>query len=343
MRKLLINLGVSVAIGSLFIWLALRGVNWDDIVNVFSAVDRSVILGYFLFLVVIHFCRIVRWGILLRPLGQVRFGRLFMVGSVGNMALVLLPLRLGEFARPLLISERGKIRASAALATVVVERLIDSLAMALLLVIILFLIEGRVSVPTEIRLWAWVVLIGFLFLLILLIMAYLRQESTVRWFRRLVGLLSKKGAERLGSMLDSFISGLRALRHAKLIAGFLLLTVVIWFVTGVSFWFAFRAVTGLSHLGLLEAFTMLAVLCVGLMIPAGPGMIGNFHYFVKLGLSLFVSDAVLGSSGVAYALLVHAISLGQQVLFGLPFLFHPQISLRRILFASREMETAGEQ
>ncbi len=343
MRKLLINLGVSVAIGGVFIWLALRGVNWRDIADVFASVSPLILLGYFLFLVVIHFARVVRWGILLKPLGEIGFGRLFMVSSVGIMALVLLPLRLGEFARPLLISERGKIRASSAMATVVVERLIDSLAMALLLVIILFLIEGRVSVPSEIRLWAWIVLIGFLFLLSLLILAYVRQESTVRWFRRLVGLLSKKGAERVGSILDSFISGLRALRQVKLVAGFLLLTVVIWFVTGVSFWFAFRAVTGLAHLGMLEAFTMLAVLCVGLMIPAGPGMIGNFHYFVKLGLSLFVSEAVLGSAGVAYALLVHAMSLGQQVLFGLPFLFHPQISVRRILFASREMETAGEQ
>ena len=331
-----------MAIGSLFIWLALRGVNWADIADVFSSINPLILLGYFFLLVVIHLCRVVRWGILLKPLGQVSFGRLFMVSSVGMMALVLLPLRLGEFARPLLISEPGKIRASSALATIVVERLIDSLAMALLLVVILFLIKDRIVVPAEINYWAWVVLIGFILLLGLLMVAYWRQEATVWRFRRVVGIFSQKAAQRLGSILDSFISGLRALPNLKLVISFLALTGIIWFVTGVGHWYAFRAFDDLAQLGLMEAFTVLAVLCVGLMIPAGPGMIGNFHYFVKLGLSLFVSDAVLGSSGVAYALLVHAMSLGQQVLFGLPFLFHPQISVRRILFASRKMEAAGE-
>jgi uncharacterized protein (TIRG00374 family) len=342
MRQFFINLGISIAIGSLFIWLALRGVNWSDIVGVFSSVDPMIVLGYFLYMVVIHFCRVIRWGILLKPLGKISFGRLFMVGTVGNMALVLLPLRLGEFARPLLISERGKIRVSSALATVVVERLIDSLAMALLLVIILFLIGGRVAVPTEIRFWAWVVLIGFILLLGLLMLAYWRQESTVRWFRWLVGLLSKRGAIRFGSILDAFIGGLRALPNLRLVAGFLALTGIIWFLTGVSFCFAFRAFDGLSQLGWVESFTVLSILCVGLMIPAGPAMIGNFHYFTKLGLSLFVSDAVLGSAGVAYAILVHAVQLAQIVLFGVPFLFHPQISLRRIMFAQRKLETGEE-
>jgi uncharacterized protein (TIRG00374 family) len=322
--------------------MALRGVNWREIADVFSSINPLVLLGYFLILVVLHFCRVVRWGILLKPLGQVSFGRLFMVSSVGIMALVLLPLRLGEFARPLLISEPGKIRASSALATIVVERLIDSLAMAFLLVVILFLIKDRIVVPTELNYWAWVVLIWFILLLGLLMVAYWRQEATVWYFRKVVGLVSHKGAQRLGSILDSFISGLRALPNVKLVISFLVLTGIIWFVTGVGHWFAFRAFDDLSQLGLLEAFTVLAVLCVGLMIPAGPGMIGNFHYFVKLGLSFFVSDAVLGSAGVAYALLLHAMSLGQQVLFGLPFLFHPQISVRRILFASRRLETAEE-
>jgi glycosyltransferase 2 family protein len=341
-RQLLVNLGISIAIGSLFIWLALRGVNWPEIADVFAAINPLILLGYFLLLVVIQFCRVVRWGILLKPLGEVSFGRLFMVSCVGIMALVLLPLRLGEFARPLLISEPGRIRASSALATIVVERLIDSLAMALLLVVILFLIKDRIIVPTEIHYWAWVVLLGFILLLGLLVVAYWQQEATVRSFRKVVGLVSQKAALRLGSILDSFINGLRALPNLKLVVSYLTLTGIVWFVTGVGHWFAFQAFPDLAQLGLIEAFTVLAVLCVGLMIPAGPGMIGNFHYFVKLGLSLFVSDAILGSDGVAYALLVHAMSLGQQVLFGLPFLFHPQISVRRILFASRELEAARE-
>lgn len=282
-------------------------------------------------------------GCFVKPLGRISFGKLFIVGSVGNMALVLLPLRLGEFARPILISERGKIRASSALATVFIERLIDSLAMVLLLVILLFVVDDRLLVPREIHLWAWILLAGFLLLLSLLILIYKRQESAVRWFRQFVGLFSKRIADRSSSMLSSFIDGHRVLLDLRLLTIFLLLTVILWFLTGISFAYGFKAFPELSNLGWIEAFTMLAVICVGLMIPAGPGMIGNFHYFTKLGLSLFVSGEVLGSAGVAYAILMHALTLGQTLLFGLPFLFHPQISLRRILLAGRKLEPAAEE
>jgi hypothetical protein len=107
--------------------------------------------------------------------------------------------------------------------------------------------------------------------------------------------------------------------------------------------YMFGAFPGLRHLGWVEAFTCLSVLCVGLMIPAGPGMIGNFHYFVKVGLSLFVAEAALGSSGVAYAIVVHAMQLGQQVVVGLPFLFSGQISLGRIISGPARVEDPLEE
>jgi len=327
-----IKLVASLVIGAFFIWMAARGVNWDDLQRVFSQVDGMRLLGYLVILSAVQFVRILRWGILLKPLGRVGFGRLMSVGSVGIMALILLPLRLGEFARPILIARPGGIRVSAALATVVVERVVDSLAMALLLTSILFFLGDRLQVPFEIHTWAWAILVVFLLILVFLVVAHRRREKTIAWFRRWpLRLLPGRLSGRLESILRSFIDGLQALPNMRLAAVFLAMTVLYWGMAGAGLWYMFGAFEELGHLGLIEAFTVLSILCVGLMIPAGPGMIGNFHYFTKLGLSLFISKALLGTSGMAFAIIVHAMQLGQQVLWGVPFLFTAHISLRRII------------
>jgi glycosyltransferase 2 family protein len=337
-KKLFINLFISLTIGAVFVWLAVRGVNWPEVSQVLARVDWRIIALYFLVWALIHLVRTIRWGVLLRPLGTIRFQKLLSASSVGFMALVLLPLRLGEFARPLLVSQKGKIRVSAALATIVVERVADSLAMAVLLVVLVFFLQGRVKVPEEIVWWGIVVLAVFVLLSLFLVLAYRHQESAVRWFQKIFGFLPVRILDRLVSILRSFIGGLRALPDRRLVVGFLLLTVLYWVMNAGGMVMLFWAFEGLSSLGWLESFTVLALLCVGLMIPAGPGMIGNFHYFVKLGISLFVGNEVLESAGVAYAILLHALQLFQQVLWGVPFLFLGHIKLSQLLLGPRGVE-----
>ena len=343
MRHLLVKGGVSIAIGAVFIWLAVRDVNWSEVIGVFARIDLLVVGWYILLWVGMHVVRVWRWGMLLKPLGSVSFSRLFTVGMVGFMMLILLPFRLGEFARPFLIAERGGIRISAALATIVVERVVDALSMALLLIGLLYFLEGRVNVPGDLRFWSLIVLVVFIGLLVFLFVAYRRQETTVAWSKKCLTPLPPKLRNRIISVLQSFLGGLRGLPDGRLFGGFLLGTLGFWGLNGLGLWLLFSAFDGLGSLGALEAFTILSVLCVGLMIPAGPGMIGNFHYFVKVGMSLFVSAAVLGSSGVAYAILVHGLQLALHVLFGVSLLFSGHISFSHLLTTPAGVEDGLER
>ena len=338
MKRVLVNLVASLAIGALFVWLAARGVDWNGLRHAFASLGWLHLLGYFLILSAVQLVRIFRWGILLRPLGTVSTGKLLAAGSVGIMALILLPLRLGEFARPLLIAERGRIRASAALATVVIERVVDALAMAGLLAIMLFVLGSDGDHARSLRLWAFIIFAGFLAVLLLLLLAYRFRQGTANWFRRLLRPLSPRLAGRAASMLDSFIGGLHALPDRRLLASFLGMTVLYWGLSGLGLVYMFRAFEPLARLGPVEGFTVLSVLCVGLMIPAGPGMIGNFHYFVKAGLGLFVTGPVLAGAGLAYAITVHAMQLGQQVVWGLFFLFTGQVSAGNWLLLSARQQ-----
>jgi uncharacterized membrane protein YbhN (UPF0104 family) len=79
------------------------------------------------------------------------------------------------------------------------------------------------------------------------------------------------------------------------------------------------------------------VLVVGVMIPAGPGMIGTYQGAIVVGLSLFLPAEVVATSGVAYANVVWAAQIGQVSLLGLLFLPSRHVKLARLLGASGEV------
>src|SRR5205823_5665234 len=140
--KLALRLALSLAVSGLLMWLSLRNADLRAVGRAIASATPWRMLAYAGALLVIHLIRTVRWGILLEPLGHVGFKRLNSASAVGFMLLVLLPLRLGEFARPLLIARPPagagvRLRRSGAMASIVVERIVDGIAIGLLGVIAL--------------------------------------------------------------------------------------------------------------------------------------------------------------------------------------------------------------
>ncbi len=332
MKKILIHLLLSVAIGCVFVWAAIHDVVWADLTAVFSKADLRYAGIYFVLFSFLHVMRTYRWGLLLKPLKEVPFGRLLAVNSVGYMILLVLPFRLGEFARPLLIADRSGIRVSAALGTVVVERVVDAIFMAVLLVCMLFYLHEENRFPREIQAGAWLVLLGLLAGLGALLWILWKRDRAIGWMHGIVSRFSEGLANRLSSFLHAFIDGFQIFPNFKLLLTFLLMTLVFWGLNAAGLLCLFRSFSGMSTLGWPAALTLLSVICIGLMIPAGPVMVGNFHFLVKMSLSFFAAGSLLGSTGLGYAILLHALQVCQQLLFGVVYLFSDDISFRRFLF-----------
>ena len=136
--KLTVRIVLSLAVSAVLMWLSLRNADLHAVGRAIASADPWRMLGYAAILLCIHVVRTVRWGILLEPLGHVGFKRLNSASAVGFMLLMVLPFRLGEFARPLLIARpppggRGAtLRRSGAFASIVVERIVDGLAIGVL-------------------------------------------------------------------------------------------------------------------------------------------------------------------------------------------------------------------
>ncbi len=337
MKRLLQTLaGLGVSGAALAI--TLRGKNLDRIWSEMLHADYRWLWPYLAMLTLIHVIRTVRWGILLEPVAKIPFSKLNAVSAVGFMALMILPFRLGEFARPYLVAERPRLRVSAALSSVVVERVADGLFTAVLLMLTLLAVPEGTRGLHAFRVAGLVVFLAFATLLAFLVLAYRNRPRAVRLTHRLLDPMSPRIAERASGMMDAFIHGLRLVPSRRKVALFFFLTFLYWAVNGWSIKIFARSFD--FDLGFVDAFTVLGVLVVGVMIPAGPGMVGTFQAAVVGGLSLVVANA--GDRAFAFANVLWLVGLLQQTAFGFTFLFSRHIQLARIFEAPKEVEEGLE-
>jgi uncharacterized membrane protein YbhN (UPF0104 family) len=137
-------------------------------------------------------------------------------------------------------------------------------------------------------------------------------------------------------MLDAFLHGLRLLPTLRKLWAFLLLTVVYWGLNALGMSVLARGFG--FQLGPVESFALLGALVVGIMIPAGPGMIGTFQGAIVVGLSLFAPREAVATRGTAYANVLWLANLAQVTALGLFFLFSRHIRLGRLLEVGAELE-----
>ncbi|MFL5365503.1 MAG: lysylphosphatidylglycerol synthase transmembrane domain-containing protein [Myxococcales bacterium] len=339
--RVILSLGVS----ALFVWLSLRNADLRAVGRAIASASVPRMAAYAVLLVVIHLVRTVRWGILLEPLGHVGFKRLNSASAVGFMLLMLLPFRLGEFARPILIARppQGtgvRLRRSGAMASIVVERLVDGIATGLLGVIALHALGTTASgeyAPAA-RKASLLVAAGFAVVCGLLLAALFLRERTLRAVDALLRFFSPRLASAAVSMLDAFISAVHIGSGFKAVL-FFLLTALYWGLAGFGLWLLAPAFG--FHITPLMAATILALQVVGVMIPAGPGMIGTLQLFTQIALSLFVADAFSRNSPVAaraaaYANTTWMLQFGVQVGLGITFMLLGHVALRGLFGRSDE-------
>jgi uncharacterized protein (TIRG00374 family) len=339
--KRILQIGVGLGISVLALWLTLRGKDLGAIWQAVHRADYAWLVPYAAILVVIHLVRTVRWGILLEPVAKVPFSKLNAVSAVGFMALVILPFRIGEFARPYLIAERPRLRVSATLSSVVVERVADGIFTAGLLVLTLLAVPEGTPGLRYLRAGGLAVFAAFVLLLAFLVVAYRNRALAVRITHRVLDPISPRAANRASGMMDAFIHGLKLVPSRAKLAGFFVLTATYWGLNGWGMAVLARAFD--IHLGLVQAFTVLGVLVVGVMIPAGPGMVGTFQAATVLGLSLFVPKQVLDAQGTAYANVLWAVQLAFTAGLGFFFLFSRHIRVAQIFSAPKEVEEGLEE
>lgn len=323
--KRTVQIILSLVLSALFVWLSLRGAPLGEVWDAVLQAQWRWVAVYGLFLTAVHCVRVVRWGLLLEPVAKVSFRELNPIAAVGFMALMLLPFRLGELARPYLVGEYLGVRKTAAMASVVVERLIDGASMGLLLVLLLWTVPQAGAPNFEVyRVGAAIVTGAFAAGLIFLFFAFRQRELANRLVRRVLGVVSEKLADKVATMLEAFTEALKVVPSWRRAGELLLMTALYWSLGGLGLK-AMALAFGFT-LEVPQAFTVLGLQVLGAMIPAGPGMTGPIQFATIKGVELF-TGASLHAAVVAFAHVVWASQFAQQILFGLVYVVSGRVSL----------------
>jgi hypothetical protein len=258
--------------------------------------------------------RALRWRYLFppgaRPAGLLRA---VLIGYTGNN---LLPLRAGEVLRAWVAARRGQ-RFWTAVATLVVERVLDGLAVGLMLAV-LFL---TLPVPRHVE-WAALLFLSVDLAMLAALGALALWPGPVR--RAVLAATSRwpAAARRAGRLLDVVDEGLAGVRARSHLPPILATSAAIWLVLAASVWAAFRAAS--LDLPLAAAWTVLAFVGLGISLPSSPGFAGVFQAAVVLALALF---AVPQPEALAFSILLHGAHLVPLTLAGLGLLALEPVSL----------------
>ncbi len=303
---------LTMVIGVACLWFAFRGVvdgasgqdiSVDALLATIRAVPADAIAIFIALFIAQVLLRVERWRIQVAGLtGKAPSWRdALTINLLAFAAVFLLPFRLGEFLRPNLCARRNIMSAPAGLAATALERIIDGLVATAMFGILL------VAAPFE---WpAWVRAGGVSALaffgggIIALLIAMKSRELTLRLVDRFVGRFSPAIASRVNGLLSAFLDGLRCFDGPWAIARYVLLSVAFWAVNGVGTAAVIRGVD--PNASWAAGFVCLCFLVIGVMLPAPPGNVGNFHAFAKLGLTL---SGIAPLPAVAAAVLLHALN-----------------------------------
>jgi uncharacterized protein (TIRG00374 family) len=331
--KTALRLSIGILLSGVFLWLAFRNVALEEMWGEMRAIDPLYIGVYVLTLIVIQFCRIFRWGVLVRPFATISTRALIRISSIGLMLVLVMPLRLGEFARPYLLKRETGARMSSGLGSVVVERSIDGLLVTGLFFVTTFMLEARHEVPAVLVVAGRVALVFFAAVTAVSIATLVARDRVLGLLRRIGTPISARLTEKAVGMLGAFADGLRSLPDFGALAVFIGLTLIYWAANGFGMWLLMRGFGWETPM--LAGFVLVCVLVIGIMVPAGPGFLGTFQAAVAAGLSIF---GVSASAAGAYNMVLYPLNVAVVCGFGIPFLLGRGGQVSEIVHASEEID-----
>lgn len=247
----------------------------------------------------------------------------------------VVPLRAGDIATALILRQSLGVRLPRAFSALIVDRFFD-----LATVIALFVASLWVAPISA----AWTVGLApsMLFALSCLIAGlWCIIHFRGIWLRvigRALSSLSPSRQARWSARADELFGSLAHFEKPAMLVKMIALSILIWAVTTLSYWFGILATWPSASLG-AAAFTASAAALV-FVVPLTPTGVGVFHGACVLALSVFEIPL---EPALAFAVVAHALQVISVLALAVATSFSQRLSLRTLLASIGEMETGGDR
>jgi uncharacterized protein (TIRG00374 family) len=324
---------LGIAISLIFLYLAFQRLKPEEFLASLTGLNPVwIVFGaiwYALAVITIAW----RWQFLLNSLGNVPLLPLSQIVSIGYMGNNVYPLRAGEALRIFLLKRNHQIPVTAAVTTVVVERVFDGIVMLSFILIGLMLSNVQSELIQQTATFATPIFV----------IAVIVFFSFAAFPKNLHSLLVRVAAffpEALGKVImglgEEILKGLSGLRNPLQLAGAVFASYLTWALEASVYWMVMWA----FGLDLPYPAALLVVGTVNLagLIPASPGQVGVYEFFAS---SVMMALGVQEGTALAFALVVHLVIWLPVTLVGFIFLLRYGFGWNTITHA-RELEESAE-
>jgi glycosyltransferase 2 family protein len=317
-----VRIALSLLISAVFLWLAVRNVDWREAAAALAAAHYLYAVPIYVVTVWSLYIRAQRWRILLRPVGTPAMRTLVDATNIGFMANTLLPLRVGEVIRPVLVSRKEGEPLGGILATIVLERIFDMFT-----ILFLFGVSAAlVPVSEQVRQWGFrvcglaAVIGGGI--------AFVRWQEAfaLRLLELVLRPLPRRFAEPVDHFFRGFIQALEILDSPFIFLQLLGWSLYLWLVIAVIY------LLGLLQFDLpvpllVGSIVVTALVAIAVSVPSAPGAIGAFQLGCILSLALF---QISESRAIAYSIVSQVTQFVAVISAGLYSLTREGMSFRQL-------------
>lgn len=332
-------LWLIVAIGLIYFFA--DRLDWSQVNEHYKALHPGLAVAAILPILGTYLARAWRWRAFLAPIAQPSVRNLFAATTVGFSSIFVFG-RVGEVARPILLSLRERIRPSATFATIMIERIYDLTAVVLLFAIDLALFDTLGESDQANRQLAAVKEVGIGLLVMiglgLAVLSLFRARATwvLSFLETRLSWAPAKVRRVLLNLLQHLADGLYVLHDARGLLVSIGYTAVVWLLVILSFWCLVRAF-GL-HLPIIAVIFVMGFAQVGSLVPTPGGSAGAFHTTTMVGLMLL---GVEQNQAASIAIAMHLVAFGSGLIFGLYFFLRDGLSFQDLqAMAAEEMTPA---
>jgi len=319
--KNLLTVLISIAIAGVFLWVALRGLDFDKIKSSLQKANYLWVAFAAVFGVSAYIFRAVRWNLLLEPMGyKISNSNSLWSLSFGYLMNLTIP-RSGEVARSTALYGVEKVPVDKSFGTIILERVVDLVCMGIFALLTLIFkydallafyksaTQQKEQTQTQSDSNTSYIVLGCIVFILIIFFIFRKSLQKLSLYNKIIGF--GKG----------IFEGLKSILKLRQKGKFILLTAGIWICYFFASYLVCFSLPETSNFTPADGCFILVVGTLGMIIPASGG-IGAFNLAMKFGFTaLFISmgkDAIEGGElGLAYSFITLPLQIIIMLVMGL--------------------------
>ena len=348
-KKIGISLLLGTAVSITTLYFAFRNVPIRELLGYLTSINYIWIIPTVVAILFAFGLRAARWRFILASSYPVGFWQAFHPLMIGFMINCVLPGRVGEFARPLVLNRKEAVPVSTGLATVAVERIFDLIILLLLFLAVSSFVRiepgfnvtfggHRLDYEVLVTVFNGMLKIGFLLVIGLFLVTlgktralanklilsapellFFASRSSRDW-------LKEKVCRPAIRIIENIASGMALIKDPKRIIICFIYSLAVWFFTALSY-YLFSIGCPEINLTLSEITAVMVIICFVIALPSVPGYWGLWEAGGVFAMLLF---GVPENEAAGYTLANHAVQIVPVVLVGLVSAWISGVSIRQV-------------